>query len=173
MNKIPQYRLELVKERMIPYQKINTQADAAAIFHNIVGMSPTEKFAVIYLNSRGTVMGCEVVATGDIDIVATLPSNLFRGAIIKGCNRIILGHNHPSGDPMASYQDLTMTETIDRASKLLGIFIEEHIVVAPDGQFFEILSPKNANKITEIIKNNCVKLTTTNHMVNLLQSLKY
>jgi len=131
--KIPQYRVSLVRERTVAYRKVEESRSAAAVLHALLDDAPTEKLVVLYLNGQNGLMGVEVVAIGGMHACPTVPKDVFRGAIVAGAAGIILGHNHPSGDPTPSKEDVEVTKMLGEAGKLLGIAVVDHVIVSANG----------------------------------------
>lgn len=88
-----------------------------------------ERFYAIYLDVRGKIIGYECVAVGHLAGVEVHPREVFRGAILAGAHSIIVGHNHPSGDPEPSVEDVCLTKRLKQAGDLIGIALLDHIVV--------------------------------------------
>lgn len=109
---------------------------AANVLHSILDRSPVEKFVVLYVNSKAEVTGSEVVAVGDLEMVQVGVRNMFRGAILHTAPRIVLGHNHPHGDPTASQPDWLLTDAAMLCSELLKIQVMDHIIVSPNGKHY-------------------------------------
>jgi DNA repair protein RadC len=88
-----------------------------------------EHFYVVMLNSKHAVIGIRTVSIGSLDAVLVHPRELFKDPIRKGASAIILAHNHPSCDPTPSEEDLLLTKRLVQAGDILGISIEDHIVI--------------------------------------------
>ena len=93
-----------------------------------------ECFCVMHLNTRHVVLSWQVVSIGSSDSVETHPREVFRAAVMSGAAAIILIHNHPSGDPEPSREDLNMTERLSTCGKMIGIPVLDHVVIG-DGRF--------------------------------------
>jgi DNA repair protein RadC len=128
---IPQYKV--VREASLKYQTmpnaITGPDNAAAIVKAIIGDSDREHAVVLYLDTKHKVIGYEVVSIGTANQCSFSAKETFRGALIHGAVSIILGHNHPSGDPTPSNDDLNVTKALLEASKIIGISILDHVVV--------------------------------------------
>lgn len=132
--KIPRYRLRLVREGTARYP-----VDAASNFDKLVALvrpildpEPAEVLLCVYLGGMNQILGVQVVSRGGIAGTACTPSDVFRGAIVAGARAIALAHNHPSGDPTPSEDDIRMTRAIVAAGELLGIPLVDHVVIARD-----------------------------------------
>jgi len=89
-----------------------------------------EYFCILLLNSRNQVIGKEVVSVGSLDASIVHPREIFKNSIKRSAAAIVLVHNHPSGDPTPSDDDLDITKRLVEAGKLLGIHVLDHVVVA-------------------------------------------
>ncbi len=89
-----------------------------------------ERFVVIWLNSGNRMTGFEVITEGVLNSSLAHPREIFRGAIVATCASIIVAHNHPSGNPEPSEEDLQITKQIVEAGKIIGIPVHDHIIFA-------------------------------------------
>ena len=94
--------------------------------------SPKECFAVLYLNTRNQPVGCEKVAVGGLNVAALQPREVFGPALTFGAAAVILAHNHPSGDPTPSPEDLAVTRHLHEAGRLLGVEVLDHLVICSE-----------------------------------------
>ena len=88
-----------------------------------------ECFVVLMLNTRRRVKGHYLVSIGSQDTLLVHPREVFRLAIMAAANAVILVHNHPSGDPSPSTDDIRVTRDLMRAGQLLKIEVLDHIVI--------------------------------------------
>ncbi len=91
-----------------------------------------ESFAVLYLNARNQPLGREVVAIGGLNIAQLRPREVFAPALTLGAAAVVLAHNHPSGDPTPSPEDLAVTRHLLEAGELLGVEVLDHLVLSAD-----------------------------------------
>jgi len=94
--------------------------------------SASESFAVLYLNSRNQPVGREVVAVGGLNIAQLRPREVFAPALALHAAAVVLAHNHPSGDPTPSPEDLAVTRHLLEAGELLGIEVLDHLVLTAE-----------------------------------------
>ncbi|HWI86269.1 MAG TPA: DNA repair protein RadC [Sphingomonas sp.] len=94
-----------------------------------MGYRMTEGARVLHLNSRNMLIRDELVSEGSIDQAAIYVREVARRALELGSAAIILVHNHPSGDPSPSRQDIALTKEIMGALKPLGIQVHDHVIV--------------------------------------------
>ena len=88
-----------------------------------------ECLVVLILNSRLRIKGHQLVTIGTMNMVVAHSREIFRGAIVASAYGIVLMHNHPSGDPSPSSEDLRVTRDIARAGQLLKIELLDHVIV--------------------------------------------
>ena len=92
-----------------------------------------EHLKVVLLNTRNHVMGVRPVYVGNVHSAIVRVSEVFRDAVRENCPNIILVHNHPSGDPSPSPDDVAMTKQVLEAGRMLNIDVLDHVVVARGG----------------------------------------
>jgi DNA repair protein RadC len=95
--------------------------------------SKREHFLVLLLNARHEVLMRDTVSIGSLNASIVHPREVFKPAIIESAASIVLVHNHPSGDPEPSEEDLAITRRLVQAGELLGIGILDHVIVASRG----------------------------------------
>jgi len=83
----------------------------------------------LLLNAKYEVIGREVISKGGIVSAFVEPRDVFRPAIKRGATGIIVAHNHPSGDPTPSKDDLTATEKVEKAGEMIGVKLIDHIII--------------------------------------------
>ena len=92
-----------------------------------------EHFVVLLLNARHEVQGREVVSIGTLNASIVHPREVFRPAILAAAASVVLVHNHPSGDPEPSDEDLSITKRLVQVGDLVGIGVLDHVIVATRG----------------------------------------
>ena len=92
-----------------------------------------EHFVVLLLNARHEAIGRETVSIGSLNASIVHPREVFRPALFQAAASIILVHNHPSGDPEPSEEDLGITKRLVQAGELLGISVLDHLIIARRG----------------------------------------
>jgi DNA repair protein RadC len=108
---------------------------AARTLHAMLALTDREHFAALFLNSIHRITGAHVVAVGGQQGIGTIePRTVFRAAISACAAAVIIGHNHPSGDPTPSPPDMATTSHLMAAGKLLGIPVLDHIIVTRDSR---------------------------------------
>ena len=119
------YSLEEVQEK----QTIRTPEEVVAYCNASLAGQSDECVELIYLSVRNTVIGTEIISSGTLDRVSISPRKIVERALAAKAAAIILVHNHPSGDPTPSMDDIVMTKEVARAAALLGISVHDHIIV--------------------------------------------
>ena len=92
-----------------------------------------EEFHIVTLNTKHHAIASHQISVGTLDASLVHPREVFRPAIRDAAAAIILVHNHPSGDPTPSGEDLAVTERLEQAASTIDIRILDHIIVARDG----------------------------------------
>jgi len=104
-----------------------------------------ETFTVILLDSKNRFLREETVALGSLNQSIVHPREVFRPAIQGAAASVILVHNHPSGDPSPSDEDIRVTERLVEAGKLLGIRVLDHIIVG-EGRYFSFFDQRRLDE---------------------------
>ena len=89
-----------------------------------------ERFGIVSLSTKHRVLRTEIVSTGTLDASLVHPREVFRMAATHRAAAIVLFHNHPSGDPTPSVDDVALTERLQQAGSLMGIEVLDHVVLA-------------------------------------------
>ena len=113
---------------------ISSPADAAGLVIEEMRHYLREHFRVLLLDTKNKVLGMEEISIGSLNTSLVHPREVFRPAIRKACASVILIHNHPSGDPTPSSEDIAVTRRLYEAGRLLGIEVLDHVVIG-DGKF--------------------------------------
>ncbi len=93
----------------------------------------TERVRVLHLNAKNRMLRDEVMSEGTIDQSAIYIREVLRRALDIGSSAVILVHNHPSGDPQPSRQDIAITRELIEAGRKVGVSVHDHIIMARDG----------------------------------------
>lgn len=131
---------ELAKRMTIPIEKnikIKSARDVADILIDELRFEKREKLKVLLLNTKNILQKIVDVSYGGTNSAVIDPKDVLIEAIKIGAPKIILVHNHPSGDPTPSREDYLVTKRIEEASEIVGIELIDHIVVG-DGQYKSI-----------------------------------
>jgi len=113
---------------------IKTPADAAGLVMEEMRHLDREHFRALLLNAKNQVIGQEVISIGTLNSSAVHPRELFKSAIKRSAAALILVHNHPSGDPSPSREDVEVTRRLVEVGRLIGIEVLDHLVIG-DNKF--------------------------------------
>ncbi|MBU0756495.1 MAG: DNA repair protein RadC [Nanoarchaeota archaeon] len=108
---------------------INNASDVFALFRLRLTKKKKENFIVLMLDSKNKVIGEEIVSVGILDSAIIHPREIFNPAIKNSASKIILVHNHPSGDSTPSSEDIEITEKLIEAGNLLSITVLDHVII--------------------------------------------
>ena len=108
---------------------INSPADAAALVSYELSALEKEHLRVILLDTRNHVLDIVEVYQGSVNSSQVHVGELFRAAIRRNASALIVVHNHPSGDPTPSPDDVAVTRAILQAGKLLDVDVLDHLVI--------------------------------------------
>jgi DNA repair protein RadC len=125
--------LRLLRSQVSERPVLNSWQALMDYLHADMAHRLIERVRVLHLNSRNLLIRDELVAEGSIDQAAVYVREIIRRAIDLGSAAIILVHNHPSGDPSPSKQDIALTREVAHAGKPLGIAVHDHIIVGQKG----------------------------------------
>ena len=88
-----------------------------------------EHFKLILLNARNKILGISTISIGSLNASIVHPREVFKDAIMHNAYSVVLAHNHPSGDPEPSEDDLKMTRKLIESGKILGIEVLDHLII--------------------------------------------
>ncbi|MEC0371137.1 JAB domain-containing protein [Paenibacillus chibensis] len=112
-----------------PGRMIRTAKDAADLFGQFIGDCDRESFCILCLNTKNEPTALHQVSTGTLNASLVHPRETFKLAILANSASIIACHNHPSGQPDPSQQDVEITERLRDSGSLLGIDLLDHIIL--------------------------------------------
>lgn len=112
---------------------IRSPEDVFALVGAEMALFEQEHLRVILLNTRNQVLAVKEIYIGSVHTAVVRPAEVFRDAVREGCPSVIIVHNHPSGDPSPSSQDVSMTGQLLEVSRLLDIELLDHIVIGRTG----------------------------------------
>lgn len=115
--------------------RLGSSEDVYRAFGPLLAHAQQEELWAVALDTRQRVICRALLARGGLSACPVTASDVFRPLIRVGASGVILVHNHPSGAPEPSADDLTLTERLARAGQLLGIALLDHVIVAAEGYF--------------------------------------
>ena len=135
----------LTKHKRYGY-KITSPEDVFQLLKNEIGNKKKEHFRILSLTTRKKLISIDDISSGTLDSSIAHPRDIFNSAIENNSASIILAHNHPSGDPTPSNGDIKLTERIIEAGKLLGIDVDDHVIIT-DESFVSLRSEPKTSKL--------------------------
>lgn len=107
---------------------IRSPEDAAKCFEDLSTL-PQEHFKCLFLSTKNKIIAERTIFVGTLNSCNVTPREIFREAVRLNAAAIIVGHNHPSGDPMASKEDWDMTKRLMDAGEIMGVKLLDHIII--------------------------------------------
>jgi len=109
---------------------VRSPQDVANLLLPEMGLLEQEELRVVLMNTRNQVLGVHTVYRGSVNTSLVRVGELFREAVRQNCPAMVVAHNHPSGDPTPSPDDVAMTKQAVEAGRLLDIEVLDHLVIA-------------------------------------------
>lgn len=106
-----------------------TPSEAAAFLLPRFGARAVEQFGLVLLDAKHRVLRTAVVSTGTLNATVVHPRDVFREALLASAAAVLAFHNHPSGDPSPSAEDVALTRRLVAAGTLMGIEVIDHIIL--------------------------------------------
>ena len=114
-------------------EKIEGPEDVARYASPLLRFEQKEHFLVLLLDVRNRVLAMPTISVGSLTASVAHPREIFREAIRYSAANMILIHNHPSGDPTPSREDVQLTKRMMKAGEIMGIPVLDHVIIAGDG----------------------------------------
>lgn len=124
----------LMKEEAKKVKTIHGPEDVARFVRHHFWQENKERFSILLLNTKNHIIGLKDISIGSLTASIVHPREVFETAILHHAAAIILLHNHPSGDPTPSREDIKVTERLVKASNIMDIPILDHIILG-NGRF--------------------------------------
>lgn len=126
--------------------QIKTTKDVAEIFMDELRQEKREIVKLVLLNVKNVIMKIMDISYGGTSSASVEPKDILVEAIKIGAPKMILIHNHPSGDSEPSFADFEMTKRIEKASKIIGVELLDHIVIG-DGNYASIFMKRGVSNV--------------------------
>lgn len=127
---VPHVEFRIVHETAVDYGTVRGPEGAARLIAEITNGLTDERFYSICLDNRNRVVAIHLCSIGDHASTLVHPRSVFRTAVYSSAVAIVVAHNHPSGDPEPSPEDIAVTRRLHEAGKVLGIPVLDHVIVA-------------------------------------------
>ncbi|MCM3632448.1 MULTISPECIES: RadC family protein [Paenibacillus] len=132
----------VARSRLGDVVTVRSPYDAAMYVMEEMRYLKKEHFVCLFLNTKNHIIGKETLSIGTLNASLVHPREVFRAAIRISSASIICLHNHPSGDPTPSSEDIQITQRLAEAGSLLGIEILDHLIIG-DGKFVSLKEQGN------------------------------
>ena len=123
----------LTKEEMSEKVLLNSSKAVADYLQKSIGLEKKEHFVMLSLDSRNNLIKISKISVGSLNASVVHPREVFKEAIQSLAAQIIIAHNHPSGDPEASPEDIALTRRLGEAARIIGIELLDHVIVTGNG----------------------------------------
>src|SRR5699024_12513778 len=127
-------RLQMVKECSVLYKNrvIRSPEDGYELFKQFLGDVDREHFVVACLDTKNQPTAINVCHIGSLNSSIVHPREMMKTAILSNAASLIVAHNHPSGNPKPSQEDIDVTRRLKEAGKIMGIDVLDHLVIGED-----------------------------------------
>ena len=134
MLRMGSFQMELMQVKDASGPCVRRPSEVAGYMRETAGLAQ-EAFCVLTINVKNRVIDKHLVTLGTLDATLVHAREIFRPAILDGARSIIICHNHPSGDPSPSAEDLRITRNLIEAGTVVDIKVMDHVIVVKDGGF--------------------------------------
>lgn len=144
MKRISVFTVKQVRESNCNYELLTKKVSSPKTAYNIIQAvldleSKTEEnFGILTLNTKNDVVGVHSLTRGSLNACIVHPREVFKAAILNNAATIICFHNHPSGDPTPSPEDIEMTKRLIEAGNIIGIEVLDHVITGHEGRFVSL-----------------------------------
>jgi DNA repair protein RadC len=141
-GKVPAKRVNIVTIKMIrkgsilyDVRKIGGPSDAAILGRRFLEDADREQLIVCCLDTKNQPLSVSVASIGSLNSSIVHPREVFKTAILSNSASIIIIHNHPSGDPDPSNEDVNISKRLKECGKIMGIEVLDHIIIGTSGKY--------------------------------------
>lgn len=131
------YKLQMVKEKAARYdinKNVSSPKEVYTALRTVFELDilAEEHLVMFALDTKNKIVGAFDVATGSLNSSIVHPREVFKRALLNNAASIIVAHNHPSGDPTPSSEDINITSRLKECGEILGVKLLDHIIVGDD-----------------------------------------
>lgn len=129
--------IKMIREGSVLYdvRKISSPADAVELGRLFLEDSDREQLVVCCLDTKNQPQSVNIASVGSLNSSIVHPREVFKAAVLSNAASILIFHNHPSGDPTPSNEDISITKRLKEAGKLMGIELLDHIIIGSEGRY--------------------------------------
>lgn len=135
-SNIPLFTTRLVCERRFPFSdriQVSSPEDLAPILQEYFHDKDREEFVIVLLDTANTIFGLSQISVGGLAASIVEPRQVFKVAVLANAAAIILSHNHPSGNPKPSREDIQATRQLVEAGRVMGVPVHDHLIITDTG----------------------------------------
>jgi DNA repair protein RadC len=121
------------EEKMIGSNPLSAPEEVVNFSKVYLAEKSDENLMAVFVNSKNKVVGYEIISEGTVDAAVVYPRKIIRKTLDNNANGIILVHNHPSGDPAPSSDDISLTKAVKNAAASMDIRLLDHIIIGKNG----------------------------------------
>ncbi len=140
MQALTRYRLALIREEETPYKDLSLSHPAAVakFLNEQLEDRPQEAMCAVYLDTRNHLIGWQIAYLGTLNRAVVEPRAIFQMALLTNAAGVIIAHNHPSGDPSPSAEDLAFTRRMAEAGDVIGTRLVDSIILGGNGRWVSL-----------------------------------
>lgn len=125
--------LLMMRQQLLNKPILNSWKNVLEYCHSIMAHDQNEQFRLLFLDGKNALIADELQSRGTINHAPVYVREVVKRALTLGASSIILAHNHPTGDPTPSHEDIEVTKAIQRALEPVGIEVHDHIIIGRKG----------------------------------------
>lgn len=130
LSKFPRHRVMLVRDAGVAYsQTLRTSAEVYALLREEAATWDREHFLVLALDGKNRLLGVETISVGTLTASLVHPREVMKGLLLANAAAFVVAHNHPSGDPTPSAEDVAITKRVKDCADLFGIRLLDHVIL--------------------------------------------
>lgn len=131
--RLPRVRVELVREvEPLPPIVIRSSGDAYQLLRDEAERWDRERFVTLMLDTKHQLVGIEEVSVGTVNAALVHGREIFKAIVLANANAFMVAHNHPSGIPSPSREDIEITRRLKEAAAMFGVRFLDHIIIGRD-----------------------------------------
>jgi DNA repair protein RadC len=149
--RIPVYRVALVREgslSQLERPRITEPAAAVRLLSAYLHNADREHLVALFLNTKHRIIGINTVSVGSLTASIVHPREMYKPAILANAAALIVGHNHPSGDPTPSAEDHAITTRLAQVGEALGIRLLDHLILGDDTHWYSFQEAGRLSQLT-------------------------
>jgi DNA repair protein RadC len=132
---VPAVSRRYLKQQLRGKQPLTNSGELFDYLNHTIRDKKRECFIAIYLDAKNRVIADEILFAGTVTASAVYPREVVKAALAHTAAAVIFAHNHPSGDPTPSPDDMAITRKLTQACALMGVTVHEHLIIGQEGYY--------------------------------------